>query len=209
MATASIPDLIQAAAQRYGVPFEIAQEVAIAESGMNPNVHDSPAGAIGVMQLLPSTAADLGVDPRDPAQNVDGGVRYLSQLLGRYGGDAVAAVAAYDWGMGHVDAAIAEYGDFSVTLPGSLPMPAWLASAPAETQDYVKKVLGNVATQYTYAPAAPSGGTTSTAPNPVPQAPPNAPGSPSGAPQGADMTTVLVMAGIALLFLWAGSESFS
>lgn len=197
---ASIPDLIQAAAQQYGVDVTLAHEVAMAESGMNQSaigpVTASGERAIGVMQLLPGTAAELGVDPTDTAQNVDGGVRYLAQLMAQFGGDPVAAVAAYDWGPGSVSKAIAAHG------------PAWLASAPAETQAYVVKVLGNVS-QWTASPSPPSGDTTSAPPSPVSQAQPSTPAAPSAAPQGADVTTVLVLTAIGLLFLWASSESFS
>src|ERR1051326_8048001 len=77
---------IQAAAARYGVDPALALAVARQDSGPNPAAV-SPVGAIGLFQLMPATAAGLGVDPRDPVQNIDGGVRYLSQLLKQYQGD--------------------------------------------------------------------------------------------------------------------------
>lgn len=63
----------------------------------------SRAGAIGVMQLMPATARDLGVDPYDPAANLQGGARYLRSLLDRFDGDLVKAIAAYNAGPGAVD----------------------------------------------------------------------------------------------------------
>src|SRR6267143_5690402 len=103
----SIPELVITAAQQHGIDPGLALAVATAESGQwwqnGRDVPDSPAGAIGIMQLERPTAAELGVDPRDPVQNIEGGVRYLATLLAQFG-DSVAAVAAYNWGEGHVAA---------------------------------------------------------------------------------------------------------
>ena len=76
-------ELADAAADKYGLPRLLVRSVMAAESGFQPDAV-SPKGAIGLMQLMPGTAQDLGVDPRDPAQNVDAGVRYLNDLLDRY-----------------------------------------------------------------------------------------------------------------------------
>src|SRR5215467_11063555 len=84
--TPAIPQLINAAATRYGVDPHLAAAVANTESSLNTKAV-SPKGAIGVMQLMPKTAKDLGVNPRNPAENIDVGMRLLSQLLRRYGGD--------------------------------------------------------------------------------------------------------------------------
>lgn len=93
--------LIQRAAGIVGLSPELLEAVARAESDYR---HDtvSRAGAIGIMQLMPGTAAALGVDPYDPWQNVLGGARYLKDLLRRYGGRLDLALAAYNAGPGAV-----------------------------------------------------------------------------------------------------------
>lgn len=141
-----MPDFAQIIADtaaRYGVAPALAIEVATAESGMNANTPDSSAGAIGMFQLMPATAAQLGVDPRDPVQNIDGGVRYLRQMLGQFS-DVAAALGAYNWGPGAVSGAIAKYGA------------DWLAHAPSETRSYVAKILGNLGTQYSVSVGVPT-----------------------------------------------------
>jgi soluble lytic murein transglycosylase-like protein len=124
-ATPGATDLIQQAALKYGVDPSLALALAKQESGYNQNARSS-AGAVGVMQLMPGTAADLGVDPYDLAQNIDGGVRYLAQQLRTFG-DPSLALAAYNAGPG----AVTKYG----TVP---PYP--------ETQNYVAAVLANAGT---------------------------------------------------------------
>ena len=94
--------LISQKAAQYGVPLEIALAVAKVESGGKQSARSSK-GAIGVMQLMPATAADLKVNPHDTAQNIDGGIRYLAQLAKRYGGDWNKAVNAYHLGMGNME----------------------------------------------------------------------------------------------------------
>ena len=95
-------ELADAAADKYGLPRLLVRSVMAAESGFQVDAV-SPKGAIGLMQLMPQTATDLGADPHDPAQNVDAGVRYLRDLLNRYDGGLWRALAAYNAGPGAVD----------------------------------------------------------------------------------------------------------
>jgi hypothetical protein len=112
--------IIQEAAQRYRVDPGLIRAVIQAESGGNPSAV-SRAGARGLMQLMPQTAAELGVtNPSDPTQNIMGGTSYLRSLLDRYRGDVKLALAAYNWGMGNLE-----------KRPQAM---------PKETKDYIAKV---------------------------------------------------------------------
>jgi soluble lytic murein transglycosylase-like protein len=93
------------AAKKYALPDSFVRSVMKAESGFQPNAV-SPKGAIGLMQLMPETARELGVDPRDPHQNADGGAQHLRDLLARYESDpnqVLLALAAYNAGPGAVE----------------------------------------------------------------------------------------------------------
>jgi soluble lytic murein transglycosylase-like protein len=94
-------ELADAAAQKYGLPPQLVRSVMAQESANRPNAV-SPKGAIGLMQLMPGTARDLGVDPNDPEQNVDGGTRLLRDLLLKYDSNLWHALAAYNAGEGAV-----------------------------------------------------------------------------------------------------------
>ena len=94
-------DLIREAAEQAGLPPEFVASVARVESGFQPKAV-SPKGAIGVMQLMPSTAKALGADPTDVRQNIYAGTRLLRDLLLKYDGDVVKALAAYNAGSGAV-----------------------------------------------------------------------------------------------------------
>lgn len=113
--------MIAAAARKYNVDPRLAAAVAQTESGGNQEAV-SPAGAIGVMQLMPETAAGLGVNPYDKQQNIEGGVKYLRQMMDTFGGDVQKAVAAYNAG----PQAVRDYNG----------IPPY-----RETQNYVNKVL--------------------------------------------------------------------
>ncbi|CAN7219159.1 lytic transglycosylase domain-containing protein [Phenylobacterium sp. LjRoot225] len=99
--SATLRGQIEAAAAATELDPDFLEAVARTESGLNPNAR-SPAGAIGVMQLMPKTAAELGVDPHDPAQNILGGARYLRAQLDRFDGAIDLALAAYNAGPGRV-----------------------------------------------------------------------------------------------------------
>lgn len=95
--------LIEKHAATYSVSPQLVRAVVQVESGFNPRAV-SHEGALGLMQLMPATAIEMGVsNPFDPDQNIRGGVAYLRQLLNRYGGDETLALAAYNAGPQAVD----------------------------------------------------------------------------------------------------------
>ena len=122
---ALIADSIKSAARRYHLPEKLIESVIQAESNFQVDAV-SPAGAQGLMQLMPATARELGVDdPFDIRQNINGGAGYLRQMLDRFGGDVRLALAAYNAGPGTVE----KYN-------GDVPY--------RETQNYIERVLKRV-----------------------------------------------------------------
>lgn len=99
------------------------------ESGFNPNA-GSPAGAEGIAQFMPGTAASMGVNPYDPSSALPGAARLMSDLASQFGGDYSKALAAYNAGPGAVQSAVAQGGG------------SWLSYMPAETQNYVAVIMG-------------------------------------------------------------------
>jgi soluble lytic murein transglycosylase-like protein len=107
------------------------------ESSGNPKAK-SEVGALGLMQLMPGTAKELGVDPLDPVKNIDGGTRYYNQMKKQFP-DMKVALAAYNWGPGNMAKAVAK-----VEKKGQ--KPTWqnilkYNSVPTETEEYVKRVI--------------------------------------------------------------------
>lgn len=119
----SIADLVRQEATAQGVDPDLLEKLARAESSMNPAAR-SPKGALGIMQLMPDTAKELGVDPLDVRQNIKGGVTYFNQMLKKFG-NVEDALAAYNAGPGALEA-----------------IKAGKQAMPEETTKYVAKILG-------------------------------------------------------------------
>jgi len=113
--------IIAQTANMHGVDEALVKSVIKVESNFNSK-STSSKGAMGLMQLMPDTARELGVrNPYDPVENIEAGTRYLKKLLNRYDGNVSLSLAAYNWGMGNIE-----------RKPEQIPI---------ETRQYVAKVI--------------------------------------------------------------------
>lgn len=123
-----IDNAIQLASQKYGVDDAFIKAMVKQESGFHSNAV-SPAGAVGLMQLMPKTAASLGVkNPFDVLENIDGGTKYIKKLMDSFGGNKELALSAYNGGISRMN----KRGVNTVDKINNM---------PSETQNYVAKVM--------------------------------------------------------------------
>lgn len=120
--------LIVAAETRYGIPSRMLERLLYQESRYREDIINgtktSPAGALGIAQFMPATAAGFGINPLDPSQAIDAAGKYLAQLYKQFGSWA-QALAAYNWGPGNV-------------------RKKGLAAAPAETRNYYSQIMASL-----------------------------------------------------------------
>jgi soluble lytic murein transglycosylase-like protein len=121
--------IAQQDAAAVGIPPVYFERQIQQESGFNPNAV-SPAGAVGIAQFLPGTAAGLGINPWDPIQALNGAAKLMANYARQYGGDYAKALAAYNGGSGTVRYAVNNCGT------------NWLNCLPGETRHYIYVIMG-------------------------------------------------------------------
>lgn len=119
--------LIDTASRKWNVPAGLLTAQLHAESGFDPNAV-SPVGAQGIAQFMPATAAQFGINPFDPAQAIDAQAHYMAELYNQFNSWPLA-LAAYNWGAGHVSRLLQQTAD-------------WFNAVPDETRNYVEKIAG-------------------------------------------------------------------
>lgn len=115
---------IRTAEAQYGLPRNLLARQLWQESRYNPNAVNAVTGAIGIAQFMPATAADFGIDPRNPLQAIDAAGKYMRQLYNTTG-SWLLALAAYNWGIGNV-------------------LRKGIGSAPTETRQYYSQILADI-----------------------------------------------------------------
>ena len=114
---------------KYGLPPDLLNRVAYQESRYNPDAL-SPVGATGIMQFMPATAVEFGIDPTDPFQSIDAAGKYLSQLYRQFKSWPIA-IAAYNWGPGNMKKHLVKHGRLNI------------AALPDETRKYLS-IAGDI-----------------------------------------------------------------
>jgi len=133
--TGPYADLIRESAKQNKLSATLIDAVIKAESGFNASARN-PSGASGLMQLMPLTAKELGVsNVFDSAQNIEGGSKYLSQMMSAFNNDKELALAAYNWGIGNVKNALRKSGGATFADISGY--------APSETRNYVSKIMSD------------------------------------------------------------------
>jgi len=123
-------ELARADALAAGIPPDAFVRQINQESGFNPDSL-SPAGAEGIAQFMPDTAAGLSIDPWNPVDSLQGAAQLMANYQRNYGGDYAKALAAYNGGSGRLSYCMKYYG------------PAWFNCEPAETQAYIQKIMSS------------------------------------------------------------------
>jgi Transglycosylase SLT domain len=131
----NIPQTIADTATSLGIDPNVALELATVESSLNPSAVSSE-GAIGLFQVMPTTAGMTAAQLMDPATNINAGLGYLAQLLAQYSGNYQEALAAYNWGPGNVNGAVAQLGE------------NWFSGIPGSVQNYVNQIMTGAGSQY-------------------------------------------------------------